>query len=570
MHIVIDDAGDDVRAVVIDPSGTERARHTVRSMDWPDFVRHWEREKPRWAWDRTDRWYPRLLGAGIRIARALELHTAGIAIDRSLHRADAAQALADPELWAEERLEQADPDRVELFSIFAESDSLARFHEIDARIRASREPERLRLLAIAESTGTLIAAEIKYDGLPWDLAEHDRVLRERLGPRPAFGGPPARMEALGREIRVLLGRPDLNPDSPQDLLRALHGAGLAVESTSKWELASIDHPAIGPVLAYKSMHRLLTAHGWHWADTWVRGGRFRPEYVPGGAWTGRWTSRGGGALQIPAIVRGAVLADEGWTLVVADAAQVEPRIIAAMSADPHMAAAGQASDLYQALVDRGVVAERGQAKIAMLGALYGATTGESAKLLPRLRRAYPRALALVDEAAATGERGGQVHSWLGRTSPPPNAEWRALQSAAAAEGASTALTAQARQRAREWGRFTRNFIAQSTAAEWALCWLGGIRARLAALGGPAQAHLVYFLHDEIIVHCRIEHADAVAVIVREAATEAGRILFGTFPVDFPLSVATARSYADAGKGAGAPVHDDRRLPEPDASSHTPR
>ena len=41
-------------------------------------------------------------------------------------------------------------------------------------------------------------------------------------------------------------------------------------------------------------------------------------------------------------------------------------------------------------------------------------------------------------------------------------------------------------------------------------------------------------------------AEEVADEVRRAAAEAGRLLFGTFPVDFPLDVAVVGSWADAG------------------------
>ena len=58
-------------------------------------------------------------------------------------------------------------------------------------------------------------------------------------------------------------------------------------------------------------------------------------------------------------------------------------------------------------------------------------------------------------------------------------------------------------------------------------------------------HLVYFLHDEIIVHTPREHADEVATAVRETAHAAGRLLFGDFPVDFPLDLAIVDSYAMA-------------------------
>ena len=107
---------------------------------------------------------------------------------------------------------------------------------------------------------------------------------------------------------------------------------------------------------------------------------------------------------------------------------------------------------------------------------------------------------------------------------------------------------------------------QGTAAEWALCWLAGVRNRLIDLGGrpdsptaagvPAATasgpafervpHLVYFLHDEIIVHAPRETAEAVAAAVAETAADAGRLLFGDFPVDFPLDLAIVESYASAG------------------------
>src|SRR6478752_125336 len=118
-------------------------------------------------------------------------------------------------------------------------------------------------------------------------------------------------------------------------------------------------------------------------------------------------------------LRPAVRADPGWTLVVADVAQLEPRMLAAMASDAAMARAAQGTDLYAGVVDSGAVATREEAKYAVLGAMYGATTGDSGRLVPRLRKVYPRAMALVDEAARRGEDGGVVSTWLGRSSPRP-------------------------------------------------------------------------------------------------------------------------------------------------------
>jgi DNA polymerase-1 len=47
---------------------------------------------------------------------------------------------------------------------------------------------------------------------------------------------------------------------------------------------------------------------------------------------------------------------------------------------------------------------------------------------------------------------------------------------------------------------------------------------------------VFFLHDEVIVHAPEEQAEAAAVVIREAAEAAGKLLFGNAPVDFPLDL----------------------------------
>ncbi len=50
----------------------------------------------------------------------------------------------------------------------------------------------------------------------------------------------------------------------------------------------------------------------------------------------------------------------------------------------------------------------------------------------------------------------------------------------------------------------------------------------------------------MVVHAPEHLAEAAADEVRSAAAEAGRLLFGAFPVDFPLDVAVVTSWADAG------------------------
>lgn len=500
----------------------------------------------RWVWADTRRIYPVLLAAGVRVARVHDLRLA----HTILRNTTSAELDFDPaDRWSGLVRGQAEPT---LLDELGEPDELgpdevqAEFERQQQAVARSERSGRLRLLLAAESAGALIAAEMQSDGLPWHTATHDQTLTALLGPRPRFGGRPAKLEALATRIRTELAAPGLNPDSPVELLQTLHRAGIEVASTARSELAPIAHPVIAPLLEYKVLARLLSANGWGWMDTWVDGGRFRPEYIPGGVVTGRWASQGGGALQLPKQIRAAVRADPGWRLVVADAAQLEPRVLSAMAADQQMATASRGGDLYQALVDQGVVDTRAHAKVAMLGALYGATSGPSGQLMPRLSQAYPRAIQLVEDAARAGERFEVVSTWLGRSSPLPSEAWQQVQQRAAQDGAGPSDTQLARRQARDWGRFTRNFVVQGSAAEWALCWLGGIRTRLRAIDHPdGRPHLVYFLHDEVIVHAPAETTPAVAQAVQDAAAEAGRLLFGDFGVEFPLELVTVDSYDQA-------------------------
>lgn len=233
---------------------------------------------------------------------------------------------------------------------------------------ASRTSPHVPLLVAAESAAALAAEEMGHIGLPWSTDVHDELLTALLGRRPSLGGRPPRMQELAREVGLLLGTPHLNPDSQPDLLRALHRAGLPARTTRSRELSRHEHPALGPLLRYKELARLHSAHGWAWRDQWVRQGRFHPEYVPGG----------------------------GGERALGDPRRRGP-------ADPTGGATGRR---------RG---SRLEAKVALLAAMYGGGAGSPA--LAALRRRFPRALALLEEAARAGEDGRIVRSVLGRTCP---------------------------------------------------------------------------------------------------------------------------------------------------------
>ncbi len=545
-----------------DPAAPEP--RLVSSAELPAVVRQLEQQRPRWIWHRTQDWYPALLAAGIELERCYDLTLCGTILAHSEFTAhteyarNAEKLTQDDDVQQPPRTLQPPPPPADQGALFEDPGLRAAPKHTPEELRAEyaaqqealagvaadgdRRKQRLQLLLAAESAAAMIAAEMQHTGVPWREELHERILADYLGPRPPQGRRPAKLEALTAELRRLLQSPALNPDSPQELMRALHRNGIEVKSTRQWELKESTHPAIEPLLAYKKLARLHAANGWAWLDAWVTAGRFQPEYVVGGVVSGRWASRGGGALQIPRQIRGAVHADPGHKLIVADASQLEPRVLVALAQDSMMAEAARGKDLYAGIAAQGFGGDRAKAKVALLGAIYGATTGESGRLMPQLTRTYPRAVGYVEQAAREGEAGKTVTSRLGRSSPPPSEGWRRSQQSATAEE-----QRRAESLARSRGRFTRNFVVQGSAADWAACWLAELRRRLRALraeGSPA-GELVFFLHDEVMVHCPAEAVDACIAAIEESAAAAKELLFGRIPVEFPVSVAVVDSYDHA-------------------------
>lgn len=318
--VVLGREGDDITAVAMDAAAGELSRHAVTAGDLAAWVARVEASQAvRWVWSDATRWYPRLLAEGVRVARCHDLRLCHAILRDAASVRDEAVRLATA--WDAASIEDA-PATATLFDLDDAApgasgvpedigETVAEFGRQRAAAAASTDPARLRLLLAAESAGALLAAELRAAGVPWDPAAHERILVDVLGERPASGGASAKVDAAARRVREALGDPAASLDSQPKLLRSLHRAGVLVESTSRWELARQRHPVIEPLLEYKKLSRLQSANGWAWLGEWVRDGRFRPVYVPGGVVTGRWATSGGGALQLPRQLRAAVRADPG-------------------------------------------------------------------------------------------------------------------------------------------------------------------------------------------------------------------------------------------------------------------
>ncbi|TCC30170.1 bifunctional 3'-5' exonuclease/DNA polymerase [Kribbella speibonae] len=503
----------------------------------------------RWVWRSSTEIYPRLLAAGVRVERCYDIeNTEGLLLGHEGRLGEPRSAAA---AWARLSGRPVPPDpplravvpgeQSSLFEIAVEPvpfEALLRVYADQLRRHDLAEyPDRMRLLTASESSAMLVAAEMDLAGLPWSADAHREVLSELLGERFAGSGEPRRLTELADEISAAFGH-RVRPELPADVLKAFKQAGHQVKSTRKWELEHLDHPAVAPLLEYKKLYRIYTANGWSWLNDWVHDGRFRPGFLPGGTVSGRWITNGGGGLQIPKVIRRAVVADPGWRLVVADASQLEPRVLAAISRDRAlMEVASDPGDLYKAVSDQAFSGDRAQAKLAVLGAIYGQTSGDGLKHLAMLRKRFPKAVAYVDDAARAGEEGRLVRTYLGRTCPPSG---HPLDEAML-EGPPADLPATDPRHARARGRFTRNFVVQGSAADWALLLLAALRQSLA----PLKAELVFHQHDEVIVHCPAEEADQVTEYIQQAGNLAGTLTFGPTPANFAFVSTVVERYSDA-------------------------
>jgi DNA polymerase-1 len=431
----------------------------------------------------------------------------------------------------------------------ASPDRVARWAEL-ARAVAVRQHEALAQRAGApmavptahsESTAELLCAELSADGLPMSRAEAEQVLAGFIGPRPRTEAEAARNRAA-RDEAVLRHAPagtraDLR--SPAQVKTLLAAIGVDVPDTRAWRLRALQdaHPLVAALLEWRKAERIATTYGYGWLDQHLGADdRLRGAWTGSDGAAGRMTASGG-LHNMPAAMRPAVVAGDGYVFVRADLGQIEPRVLAAVSGDRALAAATRADDLY-APVAAQLGVDRPTAKVAVLGAMYGQTTGHGAQALRRLKRAYPVAMAYLEDGDRAGQERRDVRTYGGR-----------LIALSGAGGAGSGADTPARAAAR--GRYGRNALIQGAAAELFKMWAVTVRARGEALG----ARIVLCLHDELLVHTPAAHGEAAAALVDDCLQEAARRWAPDASVRFIADTSVVRRWSDA-KGGTPPADPD--------------
>jgi DNA polymerase-1 len=388
--------------------------------------------------------------------------------------------------------------------------------------------------ARAESTAELLCAELSADGLPVDRAVAEQVLATLIGPRPRSEAEAVALRAA-RDEQVLRHVPagvtaDLR--SPAQVRSLLAKMGVDVPDTRAWRLRDLRdaHPLVGALLEWRKAERIATTYGYAWLDQHLGAdGRLRGAWTGSDGAAGRMTASAG-LHNMPAALRQGVVAADGHVFVRADLGQIEPRVLAAVSGDQALVTAARADDMY-APVAAQLGVDRAVAKVAVLGAMYGQTTGHGAQALRRLNAAYPVAMDYLDAADRAGRAGRDLRTYGGR-----------LIQLAAAEPRSSS-------RAAAYGRYARNAMIQGAAAELFKMWAVIVRARCA----PSGARIVLCLHDELLVHSPREQAETVSGLVEECLREAARRWAPGCGVRFISDTTVVRCWSDAKSAALGPA-----------------
>ncbi|MFT6293157.1 MAG: DNA polymerase-1 [Ilumatobacter sp.] len=366
---------------------------------------------------------------------------------------------------------------------------------------------RRRTTALSESAAEAICAELEIDGLPFDRDVGESIIEGFVGPRPRNPGEERdRLNELDQ--RVLEHLPtgvDFDLRSPDQVKSLLRRVGIEVPDTRAWRLEGLRdaHPIVVPLLAWRRAERIRTTFGYPWIDENVGDdGRLRGRWHASDGAAGRMTATAG-LHNMPSEMRPAIAAEMGHVFIRADLGQIEPRVLAAVSGDAKLAAAAQEADMYAPVAEQ-LRVERDIAKVAVLGAMYGQTTGKGAEALRGLEREYPVAMGHLLAADEAAQGGNDLRTYGGR---------RIQMSGSVGDEMSER---DVRSRAAARGRYGRNALVQGAAAEFFKTWAVLVRARGTLLG----AKLVLCLHDELVVHTPAEAADATAALLDDCLQEA--------------------------------------------------
>jgi DNA polymerase-1 len=320
-----------------------------------------------------------------------------------------------------------------------------------------------------------------------------------------------------------------NWDSPIDVRRAFALVGITVDSTRDDALAEVDHPLAEAVREYRALRKRTSSYGEAWL-THVIEGRVFAKWWQIGADSGRMSCSDPNLQNLPRDMRyrNCFAAPQGKRLVKADYSQIELRIAARVANDKTMIEAFRRGDDLHVLTARQILgnaevskADRQLAKALNFGLLYGM----GAKAL----RAYSKANYGVE---LTLQQAQDYRSAFFRTYPGL-AAWHRAVGRSGKQAIDCRTLVGRRKLGVTYFSEKLNMPVQGSGAD-------GLKLALALLWERrdqcAGAFPVMAVHDEIVVECNSEQADAAAAWLKQAMIDAMTPLVTPVPVEVEVKI----------------------------------
>lgn len=403
---------------------------------------------------------------------------------------------------------------------------VAHLHELAAKLRGELEMEGLDSVGELEMELVPVIVEMEMVGIGVDTTKLREIETKARASAAEFAS------SLRNELHL----PTLNPSSPQQLLKALHEAGIHVENTNEETLRAADDGKIIPIiLAFRGAEKL--AQQAKSLIECVKGdGRIHGRFDPTGTATGRFSSKDPNLQNIGrGDLRFCFVPGAGNKLIVADYSQVELRAAAAIAGETKMIEAYRngvdlhkqtAAEVLGKALNAVTKEDRQISKSANFGLLYG----QSAPGLVRYAASSYGVTLELDQAEQIRRQFFRTYGSL--------RQWHGESRNKADAGAREVRTVMGRRRlipetASEWERFTAlvNTPVQGGCAD-------GMKRALVMLAErlPAEARLISTVHDEVLVEAPEAMAEQVRLIVQATMVEAMAELFPQVPIEVEAGV----------------------------------
>lgn len=468
-----------------------------------------------------------LIGAGRRegghgLAAVSERHL-GELVDKSLQISNWSGRLTDSQY------EYAAKDAALMLPL--QETLSASLHELGLEDVARLEFECVLPLAAMELAGMALDADC-WRRLVVNLERAHSVLSDELKRELAEGIP---------QLTLFGEPPNINLDSPTQVMDALAHMGIKIEGTRSWQLQPLakEHPAVEKLLEYRSVQKLLSSYGLalleHISPVT---GRLHADFRQMGATGGRMSCSDPNLQQVPNTpeYRSCFRAPAGCKLVIADYSQIELRILADWSQDTALVKAlmsGEdlhcvtASQMFGIALEAVSKDQRSAAKQLNYGIMYGlgaqglgarigCSLEEAEVMLRKYFDAYSGVAAFLRDAADRAVTDRESRTRSGRL-------------------IYFSFDANDRSQVGATQRLGKNAPIQGSSADIIKRALTLLYEALK----PIDARIVNCVHDEIVIEVADAQADECAAILDREMVIAAHEFIRSVPVTVDIAVGDA-------------------------------